>query len=181
MRNEQKRIEQFLEFMRLPMGIPIVSAEMLEWLVQNGFFRSPASTKHHGSHEGGLFDHSIAVAKALVDMTVDNDLQWKDPRSPYIVGMFHDLCKIDSYKYIGGGLGYDWNDDTLFKGHGVKSVALLASLMKLTDEEVACIWYHMGAYTDKSEWNDYGRAVENFPNVLWTHHADMIAARVQKV
>ena len=79
MRNEQKRIEHFLEFMRLPMGIPIVSAEMLEWLVQNGFFRSPASTKHHGSHEGGLFDHSIAVAKALVDMTVDNDLQWKDP------------------------------------------------------------------------------------------------------
>lgn len=32
---------------------------------------------------------------------------------------------------------------------------LLSQFYKLTEEEVLCIRYHMGAFTDKSEWNDY--------------------------
>jgi hypothetical protein len=44
-----------------------------------------------------------------------------------------------------------------------------------------CIRYHMGAFTDKSEWNDYTRAVRNYPNVLWTHQADMLASQVAGV
>ena len=51
----------------------------------------------------------------------------------------------------------------------------------LTDEEIMCIRYHMGAFTDKSEWNDYTRAVRNYPNVLWTHQADMLASHVAGV
>ena len=31
---------------------------------------------------------------------------------------------------------------------------------------------------DKENWNSYGRAVTNFPNVLYTHTADMVAARI---
>lgn len=53
--------------------------------------------------------------------------------------------------------------------------------MTLTDEEIMCIRYHMGAFTDKSEWNDYTRAVRNYPNVLWTHQADMLASHVAGV
>ena len=48
-------------------------------------------------------------------------------------------------------------------------------------EEIACIRYHMGAFTDKSEWNDYTRAVKAYPNVLWTHQADMLASHVKGV
>ena len=41
-----------------------------------------------------------------------------------------------------------------------------------------CIRWHMGAFDDKENWNSYGRAVTNFPNVLYTHTADMAAARI---
>lgn len=44
--------------------------------------------------------------------------------------------------------------------------------------EMLCIRWHMGAFDDKENWNSYGRAVTNFPNVLYTHTADMIAARI---
>lgn len=48
--------------------------------------------------------------------------------------------------------------------------------------EAACIRYHMGAFNDKSyEWNDYTRAIHKYPNVLWTHHADMIATHIMEV
>lgn len=43
------------------------------------------------------------------------------------------------------------------------------------------IQYHMGAFCDKSEWNDYTRAVHKYTNVLWTHQADMLASHVEGV
>lgn len=62
-----------------------------------------------------------------------------------------------------------------------ESVMLLSQVYTLTDEEIMCIRYHMGAFTDKDEWNDYTRAVRNYPNVLWTHQADMLASHVAGV
>ena len=41
-----------------------------------------------------------------------------------------------------------------------------------------CIRWHMGAFDDKENWNSYGRACTAYPNVLYTHTADMIAARI---
>lgn len=179
--NERKltmdeRILMFMERMS-----PYVNREMTAWLESHGFFTAPASTKYHGAYEGGLFDHSFEVAQTLWKLTKDNNLKWERPESPLIVGMFHDLCKIDSYTKDVYGDGWMYNNDTLLKGHGVKSVMMLASLMKLTEEEVACIRYHMGAFTAQDEWNDYTRAVHRYPNVLWMHHADMIASHVKGV
>ena len=158
--------------------VPHIPFDCLGWLAVRGFFKAPASTKYHGSHEGGLFEHSLAVMEQLVDLTKRNHLEWQRPESPYIVGIFHDLCKIDSYQTEDYGQTYTFNTDTLLKGHGDKSVMLLSTLTQLTEEEVACIRYHMGAFCDKEEWSDYTRAVHRFPNVLWTHHADMIATHV---
>ena len=159
--------------------------ELTRPLADMGFFTAPSSRKYHGSYEGGLFDHSFMVMRYLVDLTNRNDLKWERGRiSPFIVGMFHDLCKADSYVYIPNDAGkghYEHNNDTLITGHGDKSVMLLSSLIKLTMEEVACIRYHMGAFTDKEEWRSYTRAVKQYPNVLWTHHADMLAAHVEGV
>ena len=53
--------------------------------------------------------------------------------------------------------------------------------MDLTEEEMLCIRWHMGAYDNKDNWDILGRAIEKYPNVLWTHTADMVAARVLKV
>lgn len=166
-----------------------ISPEFMDFLIYNGFFEAPASTKYHGNFEGGLYKHSRTVTEILVELTENNKLEWQHPRSPYIVGMFHDLCKIDSYRHPRAGSmlngneltdlsSWEYNTETLYKGHGEKSVLLLSQFMQLTPEEVACITYHMGAFTDKDEWNYYGRAVEQYPNVLWTHTADMIASRI---
>lgn len=192
--NRDRRSE-FLNFMRLPDGSPLATVDVLDYLTINGFFTAPASTKYHGNYEGGLFDHSLSVAKHLVGLTERLELKWKDCRSPYLVGIFHDLCKIDLYRhpvkdtiYISGEkqsifdeLSWEHNPNTLLKGHSDKSVMLLSQFYKLTEEEVLCIRYHMGAFTDKSEWNDYTRAVNLYPNVLWTHQADMLASHVEGV
>ena len=84
-----------------------------DWLYTHGFFKAPASRKFHEAHEGGLFDHSYAVTKALLDLTKNNGLKWKREISPYIVGMFHDLCKIDLYVPIDGG-GWEHNNNLLY-------------------------------------------------------------------
>lgn len=177
--NERKltmdeRIMIFMERMS-----PFVKRDVVAWLESHGFFTAPASIMYHGAYDGGLFDHSFEVTQTLWKLTKDNSLKWDRPESPLIVGMFHDLCKTDSYK--ANFDGWTYNNDTILKGHGDKSVMMLASLMKLTEEEVACIRYHMGAFVKQDEWNDYTRAVRSYPNVLWTHHADMIASHVKGV
>lgn len=188
----KSEVTDFLNFMKLPDGTPLVPIDLMDYLWDNGFFTAPASTKYHGNYEGGLLEHSSAVAKFLAQLTEDNHLTWKNPRSPYIVGMFHDLCKIDQYRHPASDLFVDgmllpdpskweYNPDTLLKGHGDKSVMLLSQFYTLTEEEIMCIRYHMGAFTDKSEWNDYTRAVHQYPNVLWTHQADMLASHVAGV
>lgn len=163
----------------------IVKEDFLKWLAENGFFTAPASTKYHGNYEGGLFDHSFMVMNLLVELSAANGLKWKRPASPFLVGMFHDLCKIDQYCIdnstpytVGEPTRYEYNPNTMYKGHGDKSIILLSQFTTLTDEETACIRYHMGAFTEKEEWRDYTRAVHAFPNVLWTHQADMLASHV---
>ena len=76
---------------------------------------------------------------------------------------------------------WEHNPDTPLKGHGDKSVMLLSQFYRLTEEEIMCIRYHMGAFTVASEWNDYTGAIHRFPNVLWAHTADMIAAHITEV
>ena len=154
----------------------------VQWLSDHGFFSAPASTKYHGAEPGGLFHHSLAVMQELAALTEQLGLKWERPESPYLVGIFHDLCKIDQYVHAQDDPGvYRFNTDTLLAGHGDKSVMLLSTLTALTMEEVACIRYHMGAFTDKEQWKDYTRAVSLYPNVLWTHTADMFAAHVAGV
>lgn len=153
-----------------------VSPEFREWLIINGFFTAPASTKYHGSYEGGLFDHCYNVANVLVEISKRENLSWQNERSPLIIGMFHDLCKIDNY--IPTDDGYKYNANTLLQGHGDKSVMILAQHLQLTEEEIICIRYHMGAYADKEEWAFYDRAIRKYPNVLATHTADMIASKL---
>lgn len=186
------RVQLFLDFMKTADGAPLVSVDFLDWLISKGFFTAPASTKYHGAREGGLFEHSFAVAKHLTWLTTSCNLTWQEERSPKIVGMFHDLCKIDQYRLkvchtvdITGDsltLGeWEYNPDMLLKGHGDKSVMLLSQFENLTEEEIACIRYHMGAFTPQEEWKDYTRAIHFWPNVLWTHQADMLAAHVTGV
>lgn len=167
------RINQYKEFMG-----DFTDSVILDKLVEIGFFEAPASTKYHGNYPGGLFDHSLMVAEELVRITDKLGIDWKRKRSPFIVGMYHDLCKCDSYEKNDDGYVYSNHDS--FPGHGAKSVMVLSTIHQLTEEEVFCIRYHMGAY-EKEEWNYYDRAIRKYQNVLWTHVADMSASKIHNV
>lgn len=169
--NENDRLGKFLNLMDKHLN-----DDFIDWLRNKGFFIAPASVGHHGNYEGGLFDHSYMVAETLRDLTLKNGLKWKYEESPLIVGMFHDLCKIDAY--VKTPDGWTYNNDILVPGHGEKSIILLQKFNSLNDEEITCIRWHMGAFDVKENWNYYSAAVRKYPNVLWTHTADMIASQV---
>lgn len=150
--------------------------EKVQKLIRIGYFDAPSSTKHHGAYAGGNFDHSFTVANILQDYTQKLNLEWERPESPRIIGYLHDLCKTDDYVLTDHG--YDYNKNRLLPGHGDKSVILALGILPLTDEEIFCIRYHMGAFTDKQEWQCYSNIVKKYPNVLYTHTADMLASQV---
>jgi len=171
--NKQERVGIYN---RIMVGVDAIDEMDLDAL---GFFDAPASTKYHGNYEGGLFDHSLEVTKALVDLTEKLGLTWSRPESPYIVGMYHDICKCDLYYWDIETNSYKFNEECILPGHGDKSVIVTQKYISLTDEEIACIRWHMGAYeTDTKLWNYYGRAIEEYPNVLYTHTADMVASKI---
>ena len=192
--NDNVKIDKFLEAMKLKDGTPLVSVNMIDWLISQGFFVKPAAIKHHGSYTGGLFDHSFEVMKCLVEMTERFNIKWQNPRSPFIVGMFHDLCKMDDYadenavETVIMGTGspvsrnpkWVYNPGKILKGHGDKSIIMLSQFMTLTEEEIMCIRFHMGAYVT-DEWEQWDAAIKKYETVLWTHTADMYASKVKGV
>lgn len=174
----------------------IANNKFMTYLENGGFFTAPASAKYHGAYEGGLYDHSKQVFLRLQELTERNDLSWQRDESPFIIGMFHDLCKCDQYKKVydkeldckANGevveiiekFHYEYNPNTLLKGHAVKSLIILSQFINLTEEEMLCIRYHMGPY-EKEEWAEYDTAIRKYQNVLWTHHADMLASKIDNI
>ena len=72
------------------------------------------------------------------------------------------------------------NTDCILKGHGNKSVMMLSQFINLTEEEIFCIRFHMGAY-ETDEWDAFDKAIRKYESVLWTHNADMYASKVQDI
>lgn len=197
--NKDERITDFADRFRFWHGDEIADKylrdqELMAYLNSGGFFTAPASTKYHGAYDGGLYDHSRAVMESLERMTDRMGLRWQRPESPFVVGMFHDLCKCDQYKLvkdhseivyqgdnssfvaIPANYHYEYNDLLLLKEHGAKSVMILSQFMRLTEEEMLCIRYHMGAY-EKEDWTGFDLAIRKYETVMWAHTADMIASK----
>ena len=185
-------VQRLNEFLREAPELIRENKPLLDFLTDNGFFKAPASTKYHGNYPGGLYDHSCRVFESLMWLSNGLDIEWKRPESPFVVGFFHDLCKIDQYREIvddpgktmfgtsepeGRVVHYEYNNELLLSGHGAKSVLILSQFMQLTEEEMLCIRYHMGAY-EKDDWTGYDLAIKKYPTVLFTHTADMMASKV---
>lgn len=150
----------------------------LSWLIQIGYFEAPAAKSHHGNYIGGLFDHSYRVAEMLDKYTNQLSLVWERPNSPWIVGLLHDICKVDDYVcQTDSENEFQINPERITSGHGDKSILMLAGHYQLTEEEAMCIQFHMGAFTEKDQWQYYSRAVKKDPKVLYTHTADMYASQ----
>lgn len=152
--------------------------DLMDWLDSTDFYTAPASTKYHGAYEGGLLEHSIGVYERLRELA---DWYKKDisPESIAIVALFHDLCKVDTYKTEMRWRKNDRNqweqypvfvrqEDFAYGGHGSKSVYLIQNFMRLNPDEASAINCHMGAW-DKS---DYGNPSEVFERntLAWLLH-----------
>lgn len=169
---------------------------LMEWVEhETDFFTAPASTRYHGSYEGGLSEHSLNVYDRLVwEMEHTVGAGWEDIYSPEtvaIVALFHDLCKIDRYiiteKWRKDEDGqwesyeaYDYNREKSEMGHGSQSVFYLQKFIQLTEVEAQAIYWHMGAY-DISPYATLAACSETFkwnPLSFLVHRADMAATYV---
>ena len=167
--------------------------KLLDYLVgdSSDFFTAPSSTRFHGSHEGGLVEHSVNVYKCLVDYLsrphtkIKYGMDYSD-ETVALVALLHDICKLNFYKIdyrnaknaqgVWEKVPYYTIEDTLPYGHGEKSVYIISSYMRLTREEAFAIRYHMG-FSDASpeQRNNVSKAFEMFPLALALHVADMEA------
>lgn len=160
--------------------------ELINFIEKSDFFKAPASTRFHGSYEGGLLEHSLNVYKLLcekvkncpVEINVSQD-------SLIIIGLLHDICKANFYKVdyrnAKNALGvwekvpYFAVEDTIPYGHGEKSVMMITEYMKLTPEEKYSIRWHMGYTEPKENYNAIGATYKKYPIALLTHEADLEA------
>lgn len=71
--------------------------DLIAWLETTDFYSAPASTRFHGAWEGGLVEHSVGVTGNLQNITAKLGIVWSTPETPLITGLFHDICKVDTY------------------------------------------------------------------------------------
>ncbi len=165
--------------------------KLLDYLLSDNsdFFTAPSSTRFHGSHEGGLVEHSLNVYHCLVDyLSRPNTKEWfgmdYSEETVALVSLLHDLCKLNFYQMEMRNkkneqgqwvqVPYYTINDTLPYGHGEKSVYIVSSYMRLTREEAFAIRYHMG-FSGNEDKNSVGKALELFPLALALNVADMEA------
>ncbi|MEG2275768.1 MAG: hydrolase [Clostridia bacterium] len=165
--------------------------KLLDYLLSNtnDFFTAPASTRFHGSFEGGLLEHSLNVYYCLKDYLgrerVKNEysMNYTD-ETIAIVSLLHDICKINCYKKGFRNVKDDngvWQKVETFEfadnmpyGHGEKSVYIINGFMKLSREEAFAIRYHMG-FSGTEDQRNIGSTFELFPLSFALCTADMEA------
>lgn len=161
--------------------------DVITFLEKSDFFKAPASTRFHGSHEGGLMEHSMKVYEILVHK-VNNCIEPIDVSSEtlIIITLLHDICKTNFYKVDYRNAKNEFGEwvkvpyytieDTIPYGHGEKSVMMITEFMKLTSEEKYCIRWHMGFTEPKELYGSIGEAYKKYPLALLLHEADLEAS-----
>ncbi len=164
--------------------------KLLEYLQNSDFFTAPASGRFHMAEEGGLCQHSLNVYNRLVK-TVKADLG-DDYKKVYsdetlaIVGLLHDVCKVNFYTIEYRNVKEDgfWVTKPYYKvderfpfGHGEKSVFIVSQYIKLTAEEAMAINWHMGGFDDRVRGGSYSasEAFGKYKLAIYMHVADLQA------
>ncbi|MCI5910466.1 MAG: HD domain-containing protein [Oscillospiraceae bacterium] len=158
---------------------------LLKWLEKSDFFTAPASTRYHGSFEGGLVEHSVNVYHCLKDYlsrerakTVYN-MNYSE-ETIAVAALLHDICKTNFYtvstrnkKENGKWVEVPFYsiDDKMPYGHGEKSVFMIQFFMRLEMEEAFAIRFHMG-FSGPEDVNLISRAFEMYPLAYALHVAD---------
>ena len=160
--------------------------ELVEWLNNSDFKVAPASSRYHGSYEGGLLEHSINVYNELLrekDLIKLFNIGWD---SLIIAALLHDICKVNYYKRDFKNVKkngawvqepYYSVDDFLPIGHAEKSVIIIQQFIKLNEVEIAMIRGHMGGFVSDPYFNP-SQLYNKYPEALLLHIADMKATYV---
>ena len=176
--------QKFLELLRQVKREGI--EELIKFLEKSDFFKAPASTRFHGSFEGGLAEHSYKVYEILKHKVETNIEKIDIPEETIIiVALLHDICKANFYKVdyrnaknelgVWEKVPYYTVDDQIPYGHGEKSVMMITEYIKLTPEEKYSIRWHMGYTEPKELYNTIGAAYKKYPLALLMHEADLEA------
>lgn len=180
-------VEEFEELLRSTKRDGI--EKLLAFIRKSDFYKAPASTRFHSSHEHGLLEHSMNVYKCLKSKK-ENPI-WKEKLSKIpdesfvLAALLHDLCKTYFYAVdyrnkknengVWERVPFYTVDDKIPYGHGEKSVMMIEEYIKLTPSERYAIRWHMGWSEPKENYNALGNAFGRFPLALALHEADQEA------
>ena len=165
------------------------------------FFTAPSSASFHLNEAGGLCRHSLNVWSVLAELkervlvpAIDLELSpftaAPSDESVAIAALFHDVCKTKLYhqtekwrKDANGRWqsypGWEVKDDFPF-GHGEKSCIILSSFLRLKQDELLAIRWHMGMFEMTEQGSStrfaFRAAMEKSPLVSLLHTADMLAS-----
>ena len=162
---------------------------LIEYMEDCGFFNAPCSGGNHLACEFGLVHHTRNVMELAEKIGVSllsgekfNEI--KD--SVTIAAALHDLGKMgqfDKPEYVDNVLAsgkksdakpYKRNPELLNVPHEIRSVAIAAMFIDLTEEEQHAILYHNGLYGPLK----YEIQGNETPLYMLIHWADMWASRV---
>ena len=175
---------------------------LLQYIDQKtDFYTAPSSVSFHLNEDGGLCRHSLNVfhtACKLYETVVLPAIE--SGSSPFtelvsleslaIATLFHDLCKTKIYKKtekwrkneLGkweSYTGYEIQDEFPF-GHGEKTCVIMGWFMRLKQEELLAIRWHMGMFEMTEQGSStryaYRSAMEKSPLVTILQTADMLTA-----
>lgn len=160
---------------------------------ETDFYTAPASTKYHGSFEGGLLRHSLIVFELLYDKNLKHNLGIP-PDSVLLCGLLHDICKCNFYvkgfRNVIEGKKLNWKgeevdnwvrkevwqvEDKFPIGHSEKSIIQIMKFINLTDLEIMMIRWHMGFTEPKEKYQDLHNALNSYPQIIALHTADVEA------
>ena len=181
---EKKMKEEFLELLRRTNREGM--EKLIAFIEKTDFFKAPASTRYHGSYEGGLLEHSMKVYEILKEKLKHTPIELEIPEDTIIISaLLHDICKVNFYKVDyrnAKNAKGEWEkvpyytiEDTIPYGHGEKSVMMLSEYIKLTPDEKYSIRWHMGFTEPKESYGTLGQAFKKYPLALLLHEADLEA------
>ena len=169
---------------------------LVDWMVENGFFEAPCSTNHHLCKEGGLAEHSLNVYDIASKLyTVFPQFLGVPYESVVIAALLHDIGKCGQFSkryYVENYLAkrdkegnpvrsttkpYITNAELLNVPHEIRSLSIVDRFIELTEEEQFAILYHNGMYSDlKYQLNGKETALQ-----MLIHTADMFASRLMEI
>lgn len=152
---------------------------------ETSWLTSPASTRFHLNKEGGLLEHSVAVAENLLKFRETLAPQISE-ESCVIVGLLHDVGKIgmpgkprylkndNEWEIRNRNMTYKINPKEIYMNLAARSLYLVSKYIPLSDSEAQAILYHDGQYVDSNR----EVAHRETPLTLLVHFADMWTAHI---